>query len=99
MAFTRVGLVRWYMTKKESRVLKSVKWGWWRLTGWLRRSGMKGIVCFGPVREAERRLLVLCGGNKEQVWRLIMYERRRSPGISRAEAACRALESHRRDNR
>jgi len=55
---------------------------------------MKGIVRSG---DAERRLLMMCGGNKEQVWRLMMYERRRIPGISREEAARLALQSWQRD--
>ncbi len=48
--------------------------------------------------DREAYLLRVCGGSKEQVWRLVMYERRRSPGISRAEAVERAIESYQRDH-
>lgn len=58
------------------------------------RSGVTEITGCG---EYERRLLVMCNGNKEQVWRLIMYERRRKPGITREEAVRHAIESWRRD--
>lgn len=50
--------------------------------------------------EAERRLRRLCFGDQGQVDRLIDGEiRRASGGISRQEAARRAVERHRRDNR
>lgn len=59
---------------------------------------MRGIVyCLRSRPSAECYLLGLCGGSKEQVWRLIMYERRRCPGISRHEAVQRAIESYQRD--
>lgn len=48
--------------------------------------------------EEELRLQVVCGGDKAQVTRLIKYELRHVPGITRREAALRALQSYRRDN-
>lgn len=61
---------------------------------------MRGIrYCLRGRGRSERYLLGLCGGSKEQVWRLVMYERRRAPGISRREAVQRAIESYQRDNR
>lgn len=48
--------------------------------------------------EEERKLRLICGGDKAQVMRLIKYELRRVPGITRREAALRALQSYRRDN-
>jgi len=59
----------------------------------------KGILfCLRGRHSTERYLLGLCGGSKEQMWRLMMYERRRAPGISRREAVRRAIESYRRDH-
>ena len=64
------------------------------VAGWLwlqRRSGTS--------RQAETRLRRICFGNDEQVERLINGEMTRSPGISRAEAASRAVRRYQRDNR
>jgi hypothetical protein len=61
---------------------------WW----WLRRSG-------GTSHDAEAQLRRICFGNDEQVERLIDGEMTRAPGISRAEAAGRAVLRYRRDNR
>ena len=58
---------------------------------WLRRGG--------STRNAERQLRRICFGNDAQVERLIDFEMTRSPGISRAEAASRAVDRYRRDNR
>ena len=58
---------------------------------WLRRGG-------GATRDAERQLQRICFGNDAQVERLIAFERTRTPGISRAEAASRAVDRYRRDN-
>jgi hypothetical protein len=46
----------------------------------------------------ERQLERICRGDIAQASRLIAYELRRAPEISRQEAAIRAVESHRRDN-
>ena len=59
---------------------------------WLRRGG-------GARRNAERQLRRICFGNDAQVERLIDFEMTRTPGISRAEAASRAVDRYRRDNR
>jgi hypothetical protein len=59
---------------------------------WLRRSG-------GSTRNAERQLRRICFGNDAQVERLIDFEMTRTPGISRTEAASRAVDRYRRDNR
>lgn len=50
-------------------------------------------------RSPERDLQRACWGNGAQASRLIEYELQRTPGISRKEAASRALQSHKRDNR
>ena len=50
--------------------------------------------------DAEAHLRRICFGDESQVERLIQGELRRTTGeISRAEAARRAVERHRRDNR
>ena len=61
-------------------------WLWQR-----RRSGVS--------RQAETRLRRICFGDDGQVERLINGEMTRTPGISRAEAAGRAVRRYRRDNR
>lgn len=48
---------------------------------------------------AEKELLKICRADRGQADSLIAYEMRRKPGISRAEAAKRAAQSYRRDNR
>jgi len=48
---------------------------------------------------AESQLLRMNLGDKNKVERLIQYEMRKKPGISRAEAAKAAVESLRYDNR
>ena len=48
---------------------------------------------------AETRLLRICRGNEQQAERLIAAELSRSPGISRNEAAARAIQRYERDNR
>jgi hypothetical protein len=50
-------------------------------------------------RQAERQLRRICFGDSDQVERLINFEMTRAPGISRAEAASRAVDRYRRDNR
>jgi hypothetical protein len=57
---------------------------------WLRR---------GAAQRAERQLRRICFGDDDQVERLINLEMTRAPGISRAEAASRAVDRYRRDNR
>ncbi len=59
---------------------------------WLRRRS-------GTSRQAETHLRRVCLGNDGQVERLINGEMTRSPGISRAEAASRAVRRYQRDNR
>ena len=59
---------------------------------WLRRGG-------GATRNTERQLRRICFGNDAQMERLIDFEMTRTPGISRAEAASRAVDRYRRDNR
>ncbi len=61
---------------------------WW----WLRRRT-------GASRQAETQLRRICSGNDGQVERLITGEMTRTPGISRAEAASRAVRRYQRDNR
>ena len=53
----------------------------------------------GPSRNPESQLYRICHGNQTQAERLIEGEIARAPGISRAEAARRAVERYRRDNR
>jgi len=50
-------------------------------------------------RQAERRLRSICLGDLAQVDSLIQAEMSRAPGISRAEAAGRAVQRYERDNR
>jgi len=59
---------------------------------WLRRGA-------GATRNAERQLRRICFGDDAQVGRLIDFEMTRASGISRAEAASRAVDRYRRDNR
>jgi hypothetical protein len=53
----------------------------------------------GQRRAAETQLRRICMGNVRQAERLIEWEMTRTPGLSRAEAARRAVERYRRDNR
>lgn len=53
----------------------------------------------GGAGRPEDHLRRICLGNEGQVERLIDGEMRRSPGISRSEAASRAVFRYRRDNR
>jgi hypothetical protein len=50
-------------------------------------------------RDMEGELRRICMGDTGQVERLIQGELTRAPGMSRAEAARRAVERYRRDNR
>jgi hypothetical protein len=52
-----------------------------------------------PSRRAEAQLQKICLGNELQAERLIAAELSRAPGISRAEAAMRAVQRYQRDNR
>jgi hypothetical protein len=52
----------------------------------------------GAPRRGERQLRRICFGDNDQVERLIHAEVSRAPGISRAEAANRAVDRYRRDN-
>jgi hypothetical protein len=61
-------------------------WIWYRTRG-------------GGSRGAEAQLRSICLGNAQQAERLIDGEMKRAPGISRTEAARRAIERYRRDNR
>ena len=65
---------------------------------WLRRGGGGGGGG-GASRQAEARLRRICLGDDGQVDRLIYGELTRAPGISRAEAASRAVQRYQRDNR
>lgn len=58
---------------------------------WLRRRS-------GVSRQAEIQLRRICFGDDGQVERLISGEMTRTPGISRAEAASRAVRRFQRDN-
>jgi hypothetical protein len=49
--------------------------------------------------EAQRELVRRCKGDVAQAGRLMAYEADRRSGMSRGEAAARALEALRRDNR
>jgi len=53
----------------------------------------------GASQQAEKQLRRICLGNDAQVERLINGEMTRSPGLSRAEAASRAVERYQSDNR
>ena len=53
----------------------------------------------GPSHRAEAQLRRSCLGDASQVERLIDGEMKRAPGIARTEAARRALDRYRRDNR
>ena len=70
-------------------ILGLIALGWWL---WPRRGR-------GATRGAESPLRRICFGNENQVERLINFEMTRTPGISRAEAASRALLRYQRDNR
>ena len=70
-------------------ILAVVAFGVWY---WLRRPR-------GATRQAETQLRRICFGDTDQVERLIHAEMARTPGISRAEAANRAVGRYRRDNR
>ena len=48
---------------------------------------------------AENELRRICLGDERQAERLLESEMTRAPGMSRAEAARRAVERYRRDNR
>jgi hypothetical protein len=50
-------------------------------------------------RQPERQLRRICFGDDDQMERLINFEMTRAPGISRAEAASRAVLRYQRDNR
>lgn len=71
-----------------------------------------GIAIFGVVvlgvwlwlrgrttRQPERQLRRICFGDNDQMERLINFEITRAPGISRVEAASRAVLRYQRDNR
>ena len=64
------------------------------VAGWFWFRGGSGVS-----RGAEARLRSICLGNDEQVERLIEAEMTRVPGISRNEAAVRAVSRYQRDNR
>ena len=70
-------------------ILGFIVLGWWL---WPRRGR-------GATRGAESQLRRICFGNADQVERLITLEMTRTPGISRAEAASRAVLRYQRDNR
>jgi hypothetical protein len=53
----------------------------------------------GRAQAAEEELRRICLGNESQAERLIEGELTRAPRLSRAEAARRAVERYRRDNR
>ena len=50
-------------------------------------------------RQAEKQLRRICLGDDGKVERLINAEMTRAPGISRGEAASRAVDRYQRDNR
>ena len=78
------------------------------LAGWLGATVVVVLVGFaalvywyaqkGASNAPERRLRLICRGDTALAERLIEYEMQRRPGISRREAARRAIDSHRRDN-
>ena len=53
----------------------------------------------GRKHAAEKELRRICLGDERQAERLLESEMTRAPGMSRAEAARRAVERYRRDNR
>ncbi|MBN1578416.1 MAG: hypothetical protein JW913_17780 [Chitinispirillaceae bacterium] len=61
----------------------------WRLKSRGRRAGSS---------RTEQALLKVCFGDSERAERLIRYEISRAPGISRKEAADRAVWRYQRDN-
>jgi len=52
----------------------------------------------GSARSAETRLRQICLGDEAQAARLLDAELSRTPGLSRAEAAARAVARYERDN-
>jgi hypothetical protein len=60
-------------------------WLWPRFTG-------------GRSRQAEKQLRRICLGDDRKAERLINAEMIRAPGISRGEAASRAVDRYQRDN-
>jgi hypothetical protein len=58
---------------------------------WVAHRGRK----YAPEKELRR----ICLGDERQAERLLESEMTRAPGMSRAEAARRAVERYRRDNR
>ena len=52
-----------------------------------------------PTKTPESRLVRICRGDTERADRLVAGELARTPGLSRSEAAARAIEKYRRDNR
>lgn len=51
----------------------------------------------GSSAQAEARLLRICGGDVEQMNRLIAYEKKRVPILSRRDACLSAIERYKRD--
>lgn len=77
------------MDNSIALILGAVALGmWWWLRG---RSGRSS--------QAETQLRRICFGDDGQVERLISAEMARTPGISRAEGAKRAVSRYQRDNR
>jgi hypothetical protein len=52
-----------------------------------------------PDPSPESRLLRICRGDTARAERLVAGELCRTPGLSRSEAAARAIEKYQRDNR
>ena len=73
-------------------IVVAVAFAVWKLGG----TGTAGA---GGKSSAESELLRMNLGDKNKVERLIQYEMRKKPGLSRAEAARAAVESMRYDNR
>jgi len=66
--------------------------------------GIAGVIWLwvayrGRRNAAEKELRRICLGDERQTERLIQSEMRGTPGMSRPEAARRAVERYRRDNR
>jgi len=53
----------------------------------------------GAGKRPESQLLKICQGDQAQAQRLLEAEINRAPGISRGEAAARAVHRYQRDNR
>ena len=69
------------------------------VAAWLAAAALFARTRGRPAKSPESRLLRVCRGDAARADRLIDGELSRAPGSSRSEAAARAIEKVRRDNR